>query len=50
MLTIKYHLAAVLVQQGKREDARKELRRLLQQERDFPERQAVQALLTKLGD
>lgn len=49
MLTVKYHLASALARQGKREQARKELQRLLNLEQEFPERKQAQALLTELG-
>lgn len=49
MLAIKYHLATALAKQGDKENARKELKRILRQERDFPEREEAQALLLELG-
>jgi len=48
MPTIKYHLATALVQKGEMENARKELSRILNLNRGFPERDAAQELLSEL--
>jgi len=48
MLTIRYHLAQAQAQQGDRLQASKELRRILKDGRDFPEKQEAQALLGEL--
>jgi putative PEP-CTERM system TPR-repeat lipoprotein len=47
---IRYHLAAALEAAGRRDEARKELDRLLKSEQAFPERDQAIALRNRLGD
>ena len=47
--TIRYHLAAALAKNGRAEEARQELKRLLRDHEEFPEADAAQALLARLG-
>jgi Tfp pilus assembly protein PilF len=46
---IRYHMAAALVKAGRREEARKELDRLLKSSKTFPERDKAEALREQLG-
>lgn len=46
--TIRYHYAVALAQTGQRDQARRELTRLVEGKRDFPELQEARALLHKL--
>jgi putative PEP-CTERM system TPR-repeat lipoprotein len=46
---IRYHMAAALAKAGRREEARKELDRLIKSNKTFPERDKAEALLEKLG-
>ena len=46
---IRYHMAAALVKAGRREEARKELDRLLKSSKTFPERDQAKALRQQLG-
>jgi putative PEP-CTERM system TPR-repeat lipoprotein len=46
---IRYHLAVALEKAGRREEARKELNRLLKSNKTFPERDKAEALHDQLG-
>ena len=46
---IRYHMAAALVKAGRRDEARKELARLLKSSKTFPERDKAEALREQLG-
>jgi Flp pilus assembly protein TadD len=46
--TIRYHLAAVLAKAGDREQARREIEKLLASKEPFPERKQAEALLSGL--
>ncbi|BBL76339.1 XrtA/PEP-CTERM system TPR-repeat protein PrsT [Methylomagnum ishizawai] len=45
---IRIHLAEAMVKQGRKEEARQQLQRLLTENKDFPERAQAQALLQSL--
>ena len=47
---IRYHMAAALEKAGRRDEARKELDRLLKSNKAFPERDKAAALRDELGD
>lgn len=47
---IRYHMAAALEKAGRREEARKELDRLLKSNKSFPERDKAEALRVQLGN
>jgi putative PEP-CTERM system TPR-repeat lipoprotein len=47
---IRYHMAAALEQAGRRDEARKELDRLLKANKTFPERDKAEALRARLGN
>ncbi len=47
-LTVQYHYAAALARSGRQPAARQELKDLLAKDKDFPEKNAAQALLEKL--
>ena len=47
---IRYHMAAALEKAGRRDDARKELDRLLKSNKAFPERDKAEALRAQLGN
>ena len=46
---IRYHMAAALEKAGRRDEARKELDRLLKSNKTFPERDKAEALREQLG-
>jgi thioredoxin-like negative regulator of GroEL len=46
---IRFHMAAALEKAGRRDEARKELGRLLKSNKTFPERDKAEALHEQLG-